>query len=537
MHEKAVGLLIKMALDVPSETAVDTYLNECDDWEDGALRHARKRSRHAKNSSNSHRRSRDSGDDFEDGSVSDSDSDTVSLDSASPRHSSSRTGSVASRTKTAASTKGDVTGAGIYYDDTDEVASMYSNPHDANNASTSSARLYAAARARARLASSQARQKAHLGLSGPKVRVYTLTERQSLLSKALSCAQMTVMRLQSGVAADAAAAAATAVSGSAGALKSESLGDLILQLRERLEVAKMQSAMLTRVEATLMTTLERFAAAGGLSDDDEEIENNDEDVDAESGAGSRSSPVFGGRAPALVDRARRLQGEATRLRAARRVLLTRLLSMDPDLYRIAADCGMWDVCLQIFYHVREDRLVEHIEQLWGNVVRAEIAKAQETNSDWEEPTAEKVVALLREFANASALCPIRYLIQTLERLRFDYGRPDPLVRGFIVETMLAANVGVDTLCFTYTELLEAQAQAPLPELVLLCWSVVAVLKHVVVVIRQETEAMATSKRAAYLRGVAASLLQICPMAKLQTSAGARPVLEQLAMLERTLAVI
>jgi hypothetical protein len=545
MHEKAVGLLVKLALDVPADDVVAEWAQDEDPWERelaaeleeeeeelGARSKRRRSARRGRDGSDDD--ADDDDDESGDGSDDDDSSDTASSSSGgaslSPRRGASNAGSTRPRSHRGPSSgaksdqqpNADVTGAGVYYDDTDNVA-----PAGGSADAGGSARQQAAARARARLNAALARQRSHAGLRGPRARVYTLPERQGFLAKALSCAQMAVMRLQTAgpPGADAAAAPAGGMGGAA--IKAESLGDLILQLRERLEVARLQAAVLSRVEAAAAAVRGRLSSARWR-----------DDSDSGSAAAAAGEPSFLGRSGALEDTARRALGELGLLRSARRQLQTRLMSMDPDLYRVAADCGLWDVCLQIFHRSREDRYVEHVEQLWVNVIRGEIAQAQETGADWEEPTAQKIVSLLQMFAKTDALCPVQFLIQTLERLRFDYGRPDPALRGFVVDTFVAANVSLDTLCLSYADLLEAQTQqAPLAEVVLLTWSAVTVLRHLLTVIQREGEAAPASQRAAHLRGLASSLLQACPVAKLKTSAGARALLEQVANVERTLAIL
>lgn len=152
----------------------------------------------------------------------------------------------------------------------------------------------------------------------------------------------------------------------------------------------------------------------------------------------------------------------------------------------------------------------------------------------------QIVALFAKFRSAEALCPVRFLVQQLEKLRFEFGRPDPALRFFIVTTMLEARVSLETLLAVYADLLDTvDAQRP-EQQVLVAWSVVCLLEHVYHAAAPAEPGLgpggAPSARALALRSMGVSLLKRCPEAMLMAlnTRDSRALLAQIRELEAKL---
>ncbi len=309
---------------------------------------------------------------------------------------------------------------------------------------------------------------------------YVLADRQQFLAKALGCAQ-SISTYRS---------------------RDIDIHDFIIELRERAEVTKIQIQAYTQVAALAK------AARGELL------------------LAAPDSP-----------RAAGLKAEADRLSAAEAVLNSRLLDLDPDLYRLALSLQLWEVSLSILDFAKDARLVEHVDTLWSNMIRHEISRAQKAHSTWEAAVAERVAHLFAKFGDSEGLCPLQHIASTLEQLRFEYGNTHANLRGYVVETLLNANVSVEALMDTYMRIMDIVDTKPPVMQMLLVWSVVTLLRSAERTLQSENLSTAASSRSAMrLRSVGLSLLKKCPISLLKgsSSAEAKELLAALVSLEKSL---
>jgi len=141
-------------------------------------------------------------------------------------------------------------------------------------------------------------------------------------------------------------------------------------LKERLEVAKLQSKLLARLAHTT-------AAATTEPTDD------------------------------TRDSVRRLDSE--------------LLDVEA-LYLLAQSYGLWDVCLAIFYFSNERGREDVISALWRNVLRGEIVRGRESGVVWQVCVEDKVREMAALYGDVPFMFPLDFIVRECEYNELKYGK-------------------------------------------------------------------------------------------------------------------
>ena len=140
-------------------------------------------------------------------------------------------------------------------------------------------------------------------------------------------------------------------------------------LKERLEVAKLQSKLLARLTGNTPAT-------GELTDE-------------------------------MRDSVRRLDSE--------------LLDVEA-LYLLAQSYGLWDVCLAIFYFSNERGREDVICALWRNVLRGEIVRGRESGVAWQSCVEEKVREMAALYGEVPFMFPLDFVVRECEYNELKYGK-------------------------------------------------------------------------------------------------------------------
>ena len=140
------------------------------------------------------------------------------------------------------------------------------------------------------------------------------------------------------------------------------------RLKERLEVAKLQSKLLARLHPS--------TGATEVTDD-------------------------------VRDSVRRLDSE--------------LLDVEA-LYLLAQSYGLWDVCLAIFYFSNERGREDVICALWRNVLRGEIVRGRQSSLVWQSCVAEKLSEMAAVYGDVPFMFPLDFIVRECEYNELKYGR-------------------------------------------------------------------------------------------------------------------
>jgi len=233
-----------------------------------------------------------------------------------------------------------------------------------------------------------------------------------------------------------------------------------------------------------------------------------------------------------------LQDQTRKIQAIVDELDSAVLPLHPDLYQVATAVRAWDTCLGMLVFLRSNgaavglssaALADLTENVWLNMFKSEIAQHQwletlecvgfDTSSEecstarggWEASLTSLVSRLMERLADdAATVCPLGLITAHLERLRYEYGRPDPKLFGFVVDVLVSCRLPLLNLVEAYSGLLEAAEGAP-PRLQLL-WlnSIAYLLEKVVAAAEREIFATSSTERARALRAASLSLLKKCP---------------------------
>ena len=91
------------------------------------------------------------------------------------------------------------------------------------------------------------------------------------------------------------------------------------------------------------------------------------------------------------------------------------------LYLLAQGYALWDVCLAVFHFSNERGREDVICALWRNVLRGEIVRGREAGRAWQPACEEKLRELAAAYADAPFMFPLDFLVRECEYNELKYG--------------------------------------------------------------------------------------------------------------------
>ncbi len=135
----------------------------------------------------------------------------------------------------------------------------------------------------------------------------------------------------------------------------------------------------------------------------------------------------------------------------------------PDLWTLASHYELYAMCLSIIHfdyavqgnHIQEEEVIcGH----WNNVIRQEVKVNRNT---WNVTVPKLLKELFDEFQAAQFMCPIKFILQTLEDLRAQFERKGMQFnadkRSFVVDAMKEAGIDCLQLKDGYSNMLHERA--------------------------------------------------------------------------------
>jgi len=208
------------------------------------------------------------------------------------------------------------------------------------------------------------------------------------------------------------------------------LQDLIDQLKDRIEIARIQSEIYKKIQ----TLLQESYSDASLSSLEHRLK---------SGAGRESE------LQQFVETKESLQSALGDLDSA-------LLDLEA-LYLLCTRFGLWECCLSIFAFSNESERSDVIAALWKNVFRAEMSRCKRRGMDWADSVREKFIELASDpatnYRTIDFLFPLQVIIRELEINNFKHRRQPSY--EWVSATLLAAGLSPNRLLQQYEALMES----------------------------------------------------------------------------------
>jgi nuclear pore complex protein Nup155 len=227
--------------------------------------------------------------------------------------------------------------------------------------------------------------------------------------------------------------------------------NLIFQLRERIEIGKIQQKIYSKLRGTLDDINIQLQSSSELQN-----------------SGNSNLSIDDQQVSALYDKVKALEDSLEGLDEE-------LLDIE-SLYFLSQRFALWFECLLVVNFSNERNREDVVEALYKNIFRSEISAAKQRRLDWTVEVGNKLAELAALYNNNDFMFPLQFIIQELEYNNNKYrSQPDA---NWVSAALIQAKLNLNKVLLAYERIIERKIDDPQLEFFIYT-SITNILQHLV----------------------------------------------------------